>query len=104
MMLKIWNKWKEKWNVDTDRRMLWIFLVFAITGSSTVIVRKWLFSTLGIEFSNVVLGFIVKIIAIYIVYQILLFAIGSVMGEHKFVKWFIQKMNKRIIPTKKGNG
>lgn len=84
--------------------MLWIFLVFAITGSTTVIVRKWLFNTLGIEFSNAILGFIIKILAIYIVYQILLFVIGTIMGEHKFVKWFILKMNKRLIPSSKNNG
>lgn len=103
-MLKIWNKWKTKWNVETDARMLWIFLIFAITGSSTVFVRKWIFNALGIEFSNAVLGFFVKMLAIYIVYQFLLFSIGSILGEHKFVKWFILKMNSRLIPKMSKNG
>ncbi len=104
-MKKIWDSWKLKWGVKTDKRMLWIFVIFAITGSSTVFVRKGLFNWMGIDIQNALLGFVVKILAIYIVYQFLLFAIGSIMGEHKFVKWFILKMNSRLIPgLKKENG
>jgi hypothetical protein len=84
--------------------MLWIFLVFAITGSSTVYVRKFIFKALGISFENQALQITVKIISIYIVYQLMLFVIGSIMGEHKFVKWFILKMNKRLLPKKRKVG
>lgn len=100
---RIWEIWKQKWAVETDRRMAWIFLVFAITGSLTVVVRKSLFKAMGIEMDNAVLFFIVKLLAIYVVYQILLFLIGSIMGEHRFVKWFIAKMNKRLIPKRSKN-
>lgn len=103
-MKKIWNTWKEKWGVETDSRMLWLFLVFAITGSTTVFVRKGLFKFLGIDIEHAVLAFVVKILAIYLVYQILLFVIGTLMGEHQFVKWFLKKMNKRLIPRQKLNG
>lgn len=99
-MKEIWEKWKKKWGVQNNRRMTWIFIIFAITGSSTVVVRKFLFSTLGIEFENEVVAFIVKFVAIYIVYQIMLFTIGSILGEHKFVKWFLIKMNSRLINRK----
>ena len=99
-MIRIWNIWKEKWGVETDRRMAWIFLVFAITGSSTVVVRKYLFSVLGIDIQNAVVAFIVKFIAIYIVYQFMLLIVGTIMGEHKFVKWFLIKMNARLVGKK----
>jgi len=97
---RIWNIWKEKWGVQTDKRMTWIFIIFAITGSSTVVVRKFIFDALGIEIENAAIAFFVKFIAIYIVYQILLFSIGSLLGEHKFVKWFIIKMNSRMVNKK----
>ena len=80
--------------------MSWIFLVFAITGSSTVVVRKFLFSTLGIDIQNATIAFIVKFVAIYIVYQFMLLIVGTIMGEHKFVKWFLIKMNARLIGRK----
>ena len=99
-MKRIWEIWKEKWGVKTDKRMSWIFIIFAITGSSTVFVRKFLFNTLGIEIENATLAFIVKFVAIYVVYQFMLFTIGSLLGEHKFVKWFLIKMNSRLINRK----
>lgn len=99
-MKRIWNLWKEKWGVQTDRRMTWIFIIFAITGSSTVVVRKFLFSSLGIDIQNATIAFIVKFVAIYFVYQCMLFVVGTIMGEHKFVKWFLLKMNARLIGRK----
>lgn len=99
-MKKIWEAWKKKWSVETDRRMAWIFLVFAITGSSTVFVRKYLFQVLGIDIQNTTLAFIVKMVAIYVVYQFMLFIVGTVMGEGQFVRWFLAKMNKRLIGKK----
>jgi len=39
-MTSIWEKLKVKWNVESDRRMIWIFVIFAITGSSISFVRK----------------------------------------------------------------
>jgi len=97
---RIWEIWKEKWGIKTDKRMAWIFIIFAITGSSTVVVRKFLFKTLGIEIENATLSFVVKFVAIYFVYQVMLFTIGSLLGEHKFVKWFLIKMNSRLINKK----
>jgi hypothetical protein len=34
------------------------------------------------------------------VYQILLFVVGTLMGEGKFVRWFLTKMNSRFIGKK----
>lgn len=78
--------------------MIWIFVIFAITGSSTLVVRKYLYSTLGIEIENGFISFLVRLIFIYVIYQFLFFAIASIMGEHQFAKWFLRKMNKRILP------
>ena len=96
-MKRIWELWKEKWGVKTNARMTWIFIMFAITGSSTVVVRKFLFSVLGIEIENAAIAFVVKFVAIYLVYQVMLFVVGTLMGEHKFVKWFLVKMNSSLI-------
>jgi len=80
--------------------MTWIFIMFAITGSSTVVVRKFLFSALGIEIANATISFIVKFVAIYFVYQVMLFVVGTLMGEYRFVRWFLIKMNSRLIGRK----
>ena len=98
--MKYWNALKKKWNIETDKRMAWIFVIFAITGSSTMVVRKNLFRVLGIEIENPIAGFFVKLVAILVIYQILLFVVGSLMGEHKFVKWFVSKMMSRFTGKK----
>jgi len=77
-----------------------IFVIFAITGSTTVLVRKGLFAFFKIEFTNPWSSFFVKLIAIYLIYQLLLFTIGSLFGEYKFFGWFIKKMNLRMIGKK----
>ena len=99
-MRKIWTKWKIKWGIESDRRMIWIFVIFAITGSATVFVRKGLFRALGIEIESPVLAFFIKLVAIYFIYQLLLFTLGTLLGEHKFFWWFIKKMNRRMIGKK----
>ena len=55
---------------------------------------------MGIDIQNATLAFIVKFVAIYFVYQVMLFVVGTLMGEHKFVKWFLIKMNSRLINRK----
>lgn len=100
-MKKLWDKLKVKWNVETDRRMVWIFIMFGITGTSVTFVRQpfteyfYDKSTYGeLHWYE----FLVTFVIIYIVYQFFLFTIGTIMGEHKFVRWFLIKMNKRMLP------
>jgi magnesium-transporting ATPase (P-type) len=102
-MLRVWNKLKDKWNIDSDWRLAWIFLIFSVTGSSIVFVRKPVQIFLYEEPSFWELIWYQKLvitILIYFVYQLHLLVIGSVLGEHKFVKWFILKMNKRMFGRK----
>jgi manganese efflux pump family protein len=101
IMIALWEKLKIKWHIESDKRMAWIFIIFAITGSSVSLIRKpvtkWLFQKT--TFSSLAwYEFIITFVIVYIIYQILLFTIGSLLGEHQFVKWFVIKMNKRIFP------
>lgn len=102
-MKKIWDRLKEKWGIKSDRRMILIFIVFAITGTATLFVRKGLFQLLNIDIDHKTLAVVVKWISIYFIYQIMLYVIGSIFNERKFFWWFIKKMNLRMIgkkPTK----
>ncbi len=100
-MKSLWNKLKVKWNIESDKRMAWIFLVFALTGSSIGFVRKPVVHFLFNKETYSQLNWyelIITIVIIYFVYQINLLIVGTLMGEHKFVKWFVLKMNKRLFP------
>ena len=100
-MRSIWDKWKKKWDIESDLRMVWIFVVFGITGTSVTFVREPVTTYL---FEKTTYGqlnwyeWIITLVIVYIVYQFLLLTVGTILGEHKFVKWFVIKMNKRILP------
>ncbi|MFT5951520.1 MAG: hypothetical protein ACI9AU_000231 [Bacteroidia bacterium] len=100
-MKSMWEKWKTKWGVESNTRMTWIFVIFAITGTSITFVRKPITIAL---FDKPTYGELswwqltLTIVMVYFIYQIFLFVIGSLLGEHKFVKWFVLKMNKRMFP------
>lgn len=100
-MKTLWEKLKIKWNIQSDKRMAWIFIIFAITGSSIAFVRRPITMSLFEKSTYAELiwyELIITIVIVYFMYQILLFTIGSLLGEHQFVKWFVVKMNKRMFP------
>ena len=77
--------------VNSISRLIIIFIVFAITGSLSVILGEYV---LLLFFSDdVVKGFfywVIRILIIFPLYQILLIIIGSVFGEFKYF-WSIEK-------------
>ena len=77
--------------VNSINRLIIIFMVFAITGSLSVILGEYV---LLLFFSDdVVKGFfywVIRILIIFPLYQILLIIIGSVFGEFKYF-WSIEK-------------
>jgi hypothetical protein len=100
---KIWERLKVKWDVKSDRRMVVIFIVFAITGTATLFVRKGVYQAFNIDIDHKTIATIVKWVSIYFIYQIMLFVIGTIFNERKFFWGFIKKMNLRMIgkkPTK----
>lgn len=100
-MKSAWEKLKIKWGVESNIRMTWIFVIFAITGTSITFVRKPLTIALFEKSTYGELSWwqlTLTIVMVYFIYQIFLFVIGSLLGEYKFVKWFVLKMNKRMFP------
>jgi hypothetical protein len=77
--------------VNSINRLIIIFIVFAITGSLSVILGEYV---LLLFFSDdVVKGFfywVIRILIIFPLYQILLIIIGRVFGEFKYF-WSIEK-------------
>ena len=100
-MRVLWEKLKTKWNIQSDKRMIWIFIIFALTGSSIGFVRRPITMSLFQKSTYAELIWyevMITVVIVYFMYQILLFTIGSLLGERQFVKWFVLKMNKRMFP------
>lgn len=101
--MSYFKKLKEKWDVKSNFQFLIIFIVFGITGSSSVVVAKPIMEVLGIlpvYFEDIFLGNVVywmlRILVIFPVYQILLLLFGILFFQFKFFWNFEKKILSRM--------
>lgn len=91
------KKLKERWNIETNRQLFIIFLVFAITGSSAAKLAAPL-----TDFFNITreMGWYIywpfRILIILPIYKVLLVFFGWVFGEFHFFWSFAMKMLKSM--------
>jgi hypothetical protein len=99
---KIGKYLMKKWDIVDDIQYALIFIVFAITGSSSVKLARPILEFLGI--SNELPWYMywpLRIIIILPVYQILLICFGTLFGQFKFFWAFEKKMFSRFNRSKK---
>ncbi|MGJ8666092.1 MAG: DUF6787 family protein [Patiriisocius sp.] len=89
------RKLKERWNINSNLRLIIIFVVFAITGSTAAKFAAPITDAFGITKE---MGWIVywpfRILIIFPVYQVLLVFFGWLFGEFEFFWEFEKKMLK----------
>ncbi|MGS2726092.1 DUF6787 family protein [Psychroserpens sp. BH13MA-6] len=98
LVLWIFKKLEGKWVVDHRWEMIRIFIVFAITGTSSMYVGRPIIKLLGItkENLNPFIYWVLFIIIGLLFYQVLLVAFGWLFGQFKFFWEFEKKMLKRF--------
>ena len=75
-----------------------VFLVFAISGSLSVLVSDPVVQYIGLEIiNNVVIETIIRIIIIFPLYQVILLIIGTIFGQFKYFWEFEKKFWKKFI-------
>lgn len=96
--LFLFEKLEKKWVVTYRWEMIRIFIVFAITGSSSVFVGRPIITLIGItkENLNTFVYWILYIIIGLIFYQILLVIFGWLFGQFEFFWEFEKKMLRRF--------
>jgi len=92
------KKMESKWIVNERWELIRIFIIFAITGSSSVFVGRPIIKLIGISSENFgpILYGIVFVFVSLIFYQILLVLWGFVLGQFKFFWDFEKKMLRRF--------
>ncbi|MRH99299.1 diacylglyceryl transferase [Kriegella sp. EG-1] len=97
------EKLKERWGISSNFQLIIIFIVFAITGSSSVYIAKPFLEWIGMNreaFPSSALGgtlyWILRILLIFPFYQILLVVFGWLFGQFKFFWAFEKKMLSRM--------
>jgi len=98
LTLFLFKKLEKKWILDYKWEMIRVFMVFAVTGSSSLFVGRPIIKFLGItkENLNPILYWILFIIIGLIFYQILLVTFGWLFGQFKFFWEFEKKMLRRF--------
>lgn len=98
LVLYIFKKLEKKWILDYKWEMIRVFMVFAITGSSSLFVGRPIIKLIGItkENLNPLLYWILFTIIGLIFYQILLVSFGWLFGQFKFFWEFEKKMLRRF--------
>ncbi|HKX86801.1 MAG TPA: DUF6787 family protein [Flavobacterium sp.] len=92
------NKLKQRWGITSNWQLTIIFVVFAITGSSSVMVSKPILDFFGITRDSMpyFIYIILKIVIVLPVYQVLLVGFGFLFGQFKFFWEFEKKMLKAM--------
>lgn len=97
------KKLKEHWGITSTWQLAIIFVVFAITGSSSVFVAKPFLHWVGMDLENFpeawwgkTLYWLLRILIIFPFYQILLVVYGWLFGQFKFFWAFEKKMLSRM--------
>lgn len=87
----------NRWGVETIGGLLLILFIFAITGLTTLYVRKLVFGWLGFT-SQTSLGIeiLAWVLVVFPSYQILFLLFGFVLGQFEFVWNFEKKSLHRI--------
>ncbi len=96
-MIKFYEKLKERWGADSLWQVLVIVIIFSISGSTALFVRRFVFDQVGFTSST---PFWQQVIAWALVvfpsYQIVFLIYGFLLGQFEFVWRFEKKTFSRI--------
>lgn len=98
LILFLFKKLEHKWILEYRWEMIRVFIVFAITGSSSVFIGKPIIAMIGItkENLNFFIYWILYIFVGLVFYQILLVFYGWLFGQFEFFWKFEKKMLSRF--------
>lgn len=96
--LKLFKKLAVKWKVNYRWELIAIFLVFAITGSTSARISGPIIEILHLNqlITNSFLFWTARILIVFPIYQVLLIIAGWAFGQFKFFWAFEKKMLSRM--------
>ncbi len=89
------NRLKKHWGIDSNKQLIVIFIVFAITGSLAVIIASPIMHFLNLSTENLYY-WPLRILIIFPLYYIILLIVGWLFGEYHFFLQFAKKMIDRF--------
>lgn len=92
------KKLKERWGITSNYQLTVIFIVFAITGTTSGYLSKPVLAYFGFtrDIVNAWLYWPLYLVLIFPIYQVLLVTFGFLSGQFKFFWAFEKKMLKSV--------
>ena len=89
---------KEKWGITSNFQLFIICIVFAITGSFSVLITDpvILFIFGDLDGLNPLLSWLLRMLILFPIYQALLLFFGFIFFQYKFFYQFEKKILKKI--------
>ncbi|HEX9649142.1 MAG TPA: DUF6787 family protein [Cyclobacteriaceae bacterium] len=94
------DKLKSRWNLKSTADVLIILLVFALTGTTVLVIKRPLLSSMGEEVVNNVWFSVAYYILILPIYNVFLLFYGFLLGRFKFFWEFEKRFFSRIFGKK----
>lgn len=88
------EKLKQRWGISSNFQIVMIFIVFAVTGSTSAYLSKPVLALFGLSKETISLWvyYPLYIILIFPIYQVLLVTFGFLFGQFTFFWNFEKKM------------
>lgn len=94
----ILHRLKEKWGLQNLVQVVAVLVVFSLTGSTIVWIRKFFFDAIGFDLTTPFwLKTVTYLLLIMPLYQILLLAYGFLFGQFNFFWVKEKKLAQRIM-------
>ncbi len=92
------KKFKDKYDIKSDLDLFLILVGFSITGSLSVKIGAPLLEWLGITLETMSpwVFWPIRVLIVFPIYQLLLVAVGALLGQFKFFWAFEKKMLSRM--------
>ncbi|MDE3740351.1 DUF6787 family protein [Maribacter polysaccharolyticus] len=92
------EKLKQRWGIDSNFQIVVIFIVFAITGSTSVTFAEPIMEFIGLHrgTTEAWVYWTIRILIIFPIYQVLLVLYGWLFGQFRFFWNMEKKMLKRL--------
>lgn len=91
------NRLKKRWGINSNLQIFLILIAFSITGSLTLVVKNLFFQLIGVDSETPLYLMIpLYILSIIPIYWVLLFIVGSLLGQFRFFYNFGKKSISRF--------
>ena len=92
------QKLKERWGIKYSFQLIIILIVFTINGSLSVYLAKPVLGFINIhkESTHSLIYWPIRIVLIFVIYQITLVIVGTLFGQKEFFWNMEKKMLKRL--------